>query len=97
MDVAVADLTGNGQVDIVTANENGNSVSVLLGNRHGTLLFFTGQDYSVGTQPMAVAIGHFFGNDNTTPLDLVTANYVGNSISLLQGNSNDDGTFSCRG
>ena len=106
IDVAVADLTGNGLDDIVTANENGNSVSVLLsvsitipGWSSPDFYFLPHQDYSVGTQPMAVAIGNFFGNDNTTPLDLVTANYGGNSISLLQGNGdgkgdgNGNGTF----
>ncbi len=91
MNVAVADL-GNGHVDIVTANEVGNSVSVLLGNGAGTFTQ-TQLPYPVGTQPMAVAIGHFFGGVDT-PLDIVTANYLGNSISLLQSNGN--GTFSLR-
>ena len=36
MSVAVADLTGDGMPDIVTANYGGNSVSVLLGNGNGT-------------------------------------------------------------
>ena len=60
----------------------------MLRNSDGT--FQSPTYYFVGYDPVAVAIGHFYGDN--MPLDIVTANYGGNSISLLQGNGN--GTFS---
>src|SRR5262249_9690563 len=50
--------------------------------------FLTAVNYSVGSFPQAVAVGHF--NADTT-LDLVVANYSSSTISVLLGNS--DGTF----
>ncbi|GHO49037.1 FG-GAP repeat domain-containing protein [Ktedonospora formicarum] len=44
--------------------------------------------YPVGTSPIAVAVGDFTNDGN---LDMVTANYHDNSVTVLQGNG--DGTF----
>ena len=53
--VAVADLTGDGMPDIVTANAYDNTVSVLMGNGNGT--FQPQQTYAVGSRPYSVAVG----------------------------------------
>jgi hypothetical protein len=84
--VAIADLTGNGIPDIVTANRSDNSVSVLLGNPDGS--FQTKETYSTGRLPISVAIADITGDGID---DIITANYGGNTISVLAGNG--DGTF----
>ena len=45
-------------------------------------------NYTTGGLPYSVAVGDFNGDHK---LDLVTANYVGNTVSVLVGNGN--GTF----
>ena len=83
--VAVGDFNGDGASDLVTANIDGNSVSVLMGQGDGT---FAAQ---VPTRrrrlPVAVACGDFNGDGAS---DLVTAN-ADNSVSVLLGQG--DGTF----
>ena len=84
--VAVADLTGDGIPDIVTANSCDNTVSVLLGNGDGT--FQPPQTFPVGGRPDAVAVADLNGDGK---LDIVTANARSNTVSVLLGNG--DGTF----
>ncbi|MFI5455663.1 MAG: FG-GAP-like repeat-containing protein [Isosphaerales bacterium] len=84
--VVVADLTGDGIPDIVTANRPDNSVSVLLGNRDGS--FQTKETYATGTGPFSVAVADLTGDGIP---DIVTANYEGASVSVLLGKG--DGTF----
>ena len=87
--LAVGDLNGDGKLDLVVANSDSNTVSVLLGNGDGT--FQTHVEYSVGkgaTAPSSVALGDFNGDGK---LDLVVANASSNNVSVLLGNG--DGTF----
>jgi hypothetical protein len=84
--VAVADLTGDGRHDIVTANRSDNSVSVLLANPDGS--FQTRETFPTGRQPFSVTVADV--NGDGIP-DIVTANYAGDSVSVLLGNG--DGTF----
>jgi hypothetical protein len=67
--VATGDFTGNGILDLVTANQNGNNVSVLLGNGDGT--FQTAKTYAAGKSPHAVTVGDF---TNKGILDVAVAN-----------------------
>lgn len=87
--IAVADLDGDGWLDLVTANSRANSVSVLRGLGAGTLAPRVG--YGTGLAPYSVAVGDLTGDG---VLDLVTANYSNNTISLLRGNG--DATFAPR-
>ncbi len=84
--VVVADLTGDGIPDIITANRPDNSVSVLLGNPDGS--FQTKEIYPTGDGPFSVAVADLTGDGIP---DIVTANYEGASVSVLLGNG--DGTF----
>lgn len=84
--IACADFNHDGKVDLVTANQVSNSVSVLLGLGGGA--FQTPTNFSVGTTPVFVAIGDFNTNGHW---DIVTANYNSGSVSVLSGNG--DGTF----
>jgi hypothetical protein len=97
--VVTADLNGDGKLDLVTADSNSNSISVLLGNGNGT--FQTAHTYSTvdsllgfGKDPVAVAVGDFDGRHyaNGLPiLDLATGNLQDHSISVFVNNG--DGTF----
>jgi hypothetical protein len=84
--VAVGDFNGDGAADLVTANVEGNNVSVLLGNGKGT--FQAAVNYAAGTTPNCVVVGDFNGDGKA---DLAVADRTGTGVSVLLGNGN--GTF----
>jgi hypothetical protein len=87
--IAVADLNGDGRLDLAVANENSDNVSVLLGRGDGT--FQASVNYPAGPGPADIASGDFNGDGK---LDLVVANAgssFGTTVSVLIGNG--DGTF----
>jgi uncharacterized protein (TIGR03437 family) len=90
--VAVGDFNGDGKADLVTANPQGNDVSVLLGKGDGT--FGNAASFNVGGSPVSAAVGDFNG-DGKPDLAVSSANQFGyaggGSVSLLLGNG--DGTF----
>jgi FG-GAP-like repeat/FG-GAP repeat len=80
------DLDGDGHVDLVAANEQANSLSVFLNRGDGTGVFqslasgFT--SFQTGAYPTGGAIADF--NHDGIP-DVVTADYHGDSVSVLLG------------
>jgi uncharacterized repeat protein (TIGR01451 family) len=84
--VAVGDFNGDGKLDLVTANSNNATISVLLGNGDGT--FQKSVAYTVGSTPVRIAIGDFNGDGKP---DLVVTNSGSSTVSVLLGNG--DGTF----
>jgi hypothetical protein len=84
--VVVANLTGDGIPDIVTADRPDSSVSVLLGNRDGS--FETKETFATGEGPFSVAVADLTGDGIP---DIVTANYESATVSVLLGNGG--GTF----
>jgi hypothetical protein len=85
--VALADVNGDGKLDIVTTAYGINSVSVLLGNGDGT--FQAPLNFAVGNDPASVAVADVNGDGKP---DLVVANTSSPSqVSVLLGNGN--GTF----
>ncbi len=78
--VASGDFNNDGRVDLVTANQGSNSVSVVLGRADGS--FNPKTDYGVGTEPVSVAVGDFNGDGN---LDIAVANSKDNTVSILIG------------
>jgi hypothetical protein len=77
------DLNNDGHLDVVTANQNDETVTVLLGDGAGGLTVS-------GTSPAGPATLHVVGADlnGDGDVDLVVANYSTDSLSILLG----DGT-----
>jgi len=85
--ITTGDFTSDGVLDVaVVLFSYSNQVAVLPGMGNGT--FAAAQAYSVGDRPLAV-ISEDFNGDGFP--DLAVVNYVGNSVSILQGKP--DGTF----
>lgn len=81
--VAAGDFNRDGHPDVVTANLQDNTISVLLSDGHGR--FGTRKDYPVGGGPRAVIVADF---NSDGILDIAVANHDTNSISVLLGNGN---------
>jgi len=81
--VAVGDFNGDDRPDIVVANYNDNTVSVLLNTTPtgaSTPSFAPQETFSVGKNPDSVAVGDFNGDGRP---DLAVANYSDNTVSVL--------------
>jgi hypothetical protein len=85
--VAIGDLDGNGNPDLVTAG--GNSVSVLRNRGDGS--FEAKRDYATGRGAVSVAIGDLDGDGKP---ELATANADANTVSVLRNRG--DGSFQAK-
>ena len=82
LSIATGDVNNDGEIDIVVANYQSNTTSILLWNI--TLGVWVTQNRSVGNGPRSVAVGDA-NNDGFA--DIVTANRLSNDISILLWNS----------
>jgi hypothetical protein len=82
--VALAHAHSATLLDIVTANYNESTISVVSGNGNGT--FGGAANYSVGggSGPAALAVGHF--NTVNSLDDVVTANYLSSDVGIMTNN-----------
>jgi hypothetical protein len=80
--VAMGDFNADGKVDLATANIEGDSASLLLGDGSGAFTAAPGSPFTTGDAPRGIALGDFNADSK---LDLATANYNDSSVSLLLG------------
>jgi glucose/arabinose dehydrogenase len=86
---ALAQLNGDGKLDLAIANAGSNNITVRLGNGDGT--FGGAANFVTGTTPKSVAVADLSGDGFQ---DLVTADQSSNTASVLLGNGN--GTFGAK-
>ncbi|MGK7900714.1 MAG: FG-GAP-like repeat-containing protein [Hormoscilla sp.] len=84
--IAVGDLNGDGQLDLVVGNYFSDNISVLLGSGNGGFRETT--NLEVGNGPRSVKVTDI---DGDAQLDLVMANRFSGNVSVLLGSG--DGSF----
>jgi len=60
--LAAADLNSDGKLDLVVANQNDSTLTILLGNGDGTFTPASGSPIALGAGPDSVAVGDFNGS-----------------------------------
>jgi hypothetical protein len=85
--VLTADIDGDGDLDLLTPNFTGNSVSIRLNDGNGAFSGTT--NVQVGSQPRGLALTDLDGDGD---LDIITANYNANTASVRFNNGS--GSFS---
>jgi Flp pilus assembly secretin CpaC len=97
--VVAHDFNNDAKLDLAVANQTDSSISIFLNNDNGNFTAATGSPIQLGTTellPSAIASAIFRATDAThlvQPADLVIANGGSNTVSVLLGSENLDGTF----
>ena len=88
--IAVADVSGDGKPDLLTANSSTGTAGVLLGNGNGTFQAVVSYSTGPSSNPYSIAVADVNGDGKP---DLLTANAISNggTAGVLLGNGN--GTF----
>jgi hypothetical protein len=87
--VALGDIDGDGDLDLLAGNVNGSSVSVRLNNGAG--VFSGGSNVAVGDYPSSLAVGDVDGDGD---LDLVVTNFNNATVSVRLNNGSGGFTAS---
>ncbi len=87
--VALADLNGDRQLDVLTANYGSNTISVRLGQGDGR--FASEKTYAVDNNPIKLALADVNGDGRS---DVVTSNAGSHTVSVLLGKGN--GSFTAQ-
>lgn len=78
-ELVVANVTGDGRMEVVVGTESSDSVAVLVGNERGGFTHAAGSPYRAGSNPR-VAVGDVSGDGKA---DIITANQGSGDISVL--------------
>jgi hypothetical protein len=81
--VIAADINGDAKVDLISANLNGGTLTVLTNNGNGSFTFSA--TLEVGSEPFSVAAADINGDGR---VDLVCANFGDNTLTVLTNNGN---------
>ena len=97
--VVAQDFNNDARKDLAVANQGDNSITILLNQGSGNFAAAPGSPIKLGPKeqgPAAIASAIFRLTDAThlvQPADLVIANSPSNTVSVLLGSENFDGTF----
>ncbi len=80
---AVGDFNGDGHPDLVTANQDSNNVTVLLGNGSGGFTEAPDSPFLTGNHPIYVTVADFNGDGHP---DLAIMNQADSTVTVLLGN-----------
>jgi hypothetical protein len=86
--VSSADFNGDNKIDLVIANADDGTLSVLLANGDGTFHAASGSPFRLGIRPAAIAVADFNGDGVK---DLAVTDLTSSMVYSLLGNG--DGTF----
>lgn len=84
--VVVADVNGDGKLDLISSDYGDNTLTVLTNNGDGTFTFSSTN--TVGNNPIYIATADVNGDGK---VDLLSANYSDSTLTVLTNNG--DGTF----
>ena len=88
--VAVGDFNEDNKLDIVVANYFNNTVSILLNKGDNSGTFLNQTTYSVGSEPLDVAVGDFNGDNK---LDVAVTSESDSTVNMLLNKGDNNGTF----
>jgi hypothetical protein len=80
--VALADVNGDGRLDVVVANDESGDVTVLLGDGKGSFAAAPGSPFPAGKSPNDIAIADFDGDGKP---DLAFPNHETSHVTVLLG------------
>ncbi|HEV2696325.1 MAG TPA: FG-GAP-like repeat-containing protein [Verrucomicrobiae bacterium] len=81
--VTVADVNGDGRLDLISANAGGSTLTIKTND--GTGFFVTASSPTVGSSPSMAAAADINGDGR---VDLISANYFSASLTVLTNNGN---------
>ncbi|PQJ95046.1 FG-GAP-like repeat-containing protein [Chromatium okenii] len=79
--VTSADVNGDGKIDLITANESSDNVSVLFNTSTAEKVSFAKKDYVVGDSPARVTTADVDGNGRA---DIIVTNERSDTVSVLK-------------